>query len=256
MLRFLVNAELMTILSNILFARLPRSKPDSDPACDKVLLPLNVSQTVGARGCCAAMAGNSLDPVRHIPRPQVDLVMRMHTGSRSTALDVRQRTSGTASPCGQRCTFGHRSVTSTSCRSTCERDTPARRRSDSFAAHSAASRDAEQWSSTHEDKLPQTEQNRRGAAVVGGPTAAVRYDGTPAGRAARFACAYADSLRSQLAFGRQPHVDTHQPEPTQAAQLCPASAPALIGAAQTLNPERPTNAHLIRLSHICSGAKH
>ena len=83
--------------------------------------------------------------------------------------------------------------------------------------------------SAYEDRLPQTEQNRRGAAVVGGPTAAVRYDGTPAGRASRFACAYADSSRSERELDRQTHMGIHQPEPTRAAQPCRASA--MTGAA-------------------------
>ena len=78
--------------------------------------------------------------------------------------------------------------------------TPARCHS---IAHGTASHDAMQKNSSYVDRLPQTEQKCRGAAVVGGPTAAVRYDGTPAGRASRFACAYAGSSTSYRAFGRQ-----------------------------------------------------
>ena len=40
----------------------------------------------------------------------------------------------------------------------------------------------------HVERLPQTEQNRRGDAVVEGPTAAVRYEGTSGGSASKFAC--------------------------------------------------------------------
>lgn len=47
---------------------------------------------------------------------------------------------------------------------------------------------------THPAMLPQTEQNLRGLAVVGGPTAAVRYDGTFAGKSSRPACTHMHRL--------------------------------------------------------------
>ena len=133
--------------------------------------------------------------------------------------DFMLQTSSTEFPCAPRYTSCRRTATSTSCMSTCAQQ------SDSGQGRSLRlirSRHENQQRTTvrrgkggpHVERLPQTEQNRRGAAVVDGPTAAVRYEGTSGGSAARFACptprqCHNDAATRELSCSWQTHRRAH-----------------------------------------------